>query len=100
MKYIPESVEEAFFERHFEYGDDEETVLSNASKAFSLMESSYKKVTALAEKVEDGECYDTSEAILQFQTLALSREYLEGFLKDMKEEVAKEYREKIKNLLV
>lgn len=72
MGQLPAELEEAFFERNFEYGDDTETMIANVEKSLEIIASAYKKADEITTSIEDGECIDESEAILTFQTLALS----------------------------
>ena len=76
---IRASEEEAFFDQNFQYGDEPETVTENRDTALNLFEKSYREVTALAEMVEDGECYDTASTELAFKRLRLSYLFLQQF---------------------
>ena len=84
---IRTSEEEAFFDQNFQYGDDPETVEENMEKALTLFESSYSEVTAIAEMVEDGECYDTAATELAFKRLRLSYLFLQQFYEGRVEEL-------------
>ena len=50
---IPEIKEEEFFEKHFEYGDDDDTMISNFKCAFSLFCKAYRETAEYGEMAED-----------------------------------------------
>ena len=77
---LPEVIEEAFFERYFECGDDEGTVRANVKKACSVLKAAYETADRIATAAEDGECFDDSQAILAFQTIALAKHFFDEFI--------------------
>lgn len=99
-QYIPDGVEEAFFERYFEYGDDEETVKANATKAIIVLKAAYDKAEGITTSAEDGECFDETEAVLVFQTLSLAYEYAKQFVSSLSENDAKPYREVLAKIVI
>lgn len=72
-------LEEPFFDSHFEYGDDSDTVRANLKKAHDILQKSLDEVERITELMENGECFDESEAILAFQTLALANNFSKQF---------------------
>lgn len=81
MTDLFESIEEVFFERHFEYGDDEDTTKSNYESALEVYFHSYKECSEFAEKITDGEVVDKPSATLALQNLILSYKYVGEFKK-------------------
>lgn len=77
---ITESEEEAFFDRHFDCGDDEETSGRNARTSLELLKEAYDAVKKISELAEDGEYFDEAEAKLSFQKVALAKGYFKRFL--------------------
>lgn len=73
------SLEEVFFERYFEYGDDKETLENNLKIADSLYCENLTKVNNIAEMLDNGLIFDQTEAILAVQTLGLSYKYKTDF---------------------
>lgn len=73
-------LEEPFFDCHFEYGDDLGTVRDNLKKAQDIMVKALAEVEKFTELMENGECFDESEAILAFQTLALANNFSKQFM--------------------
>lgn len=78
---ILQKAEEVFFERHFEYGDDEETMKANYESALEIYFRSYKESSELAEKICDGEVVDIPIATLALQNLIFSHKYVGEFKK-------------------
>lgn len=91
---ITESEEEAFFDRHFDCGDDEETSGHNARISLELLKEAYDAVKRISELAGDGEYFDEAEAKLSFQKLALAKGYFTRFLEmcstDMKAHLTEE----------
>lgn len=70
-----QELEEVFFERYFEPGEDED----NFSKAKELYEEWKEKAEGLAQDMEDGLVVDEVEAILIVQSYCLSKKFFEEF---------------------
>lgn len=84
---IPASMDEEFFEKNFEYGDDEDSVVSNFKKALSLFGFAYKATLRFAELATDGECFEAEEAEREFYSLALGYKYCREFAGMLPEQV-------------
>lgn len=97
---LSEEMQEAFFDRYFEYGDDEETVISNTGKAVKILRAAYKKAEEINDAAENGECFDESEAILAYQTLALSKYYYDQFISMLSEDKRAPYEKVVADILV
>lgn len=97
--YLSEELEEAFFERYFEYGDDMETNVSNAKKALNILKIAYGTAEEITSAAENGECFDEAGAILAFQTLALAKLYLEQFIGSLTVTEQEPYRYAVAELL-
>lgn len=99
MRNISDEMEEAFFERYFEYGDDSETTHANLKKACYVMKKAHEEAERITALVENGECFDESQAILAFQTLALAKNSYEGFLADIPENERAVYQEMVRGII-
>lgn len=77
---LPEELEEAFYERYFEYGDDEDTVRRNVKKACCVFKAAYETADRIAAEAEDGECFDESQVVLAFQTITLAKHFFDEFV--------------------
>lgn len=97
---ISEELQEAFFERYFEYGDDEDIVSANIDKAVHVLRVAYGKAETISEAAENGECFDESEAVLAFQTLALAKHFFEEFCEQLPEAKRASYESKVSEILV
>lgn len=75
------SLEEVFFERHFEYGDDPETYQNNYEKSLDIYSRSNTECADYAEKISDGEVVDIPSVTLALQNLIFSHKYVEQFKK-------------------
>lgn len=75
--------EEMFCEKHFEFGDDEETLVSNFQKALNLFSEAYKQTAVFAEYAEDGEVFSSEEAAESFESLALSFKFCLMFIEEL-----------------
>lgn len=82
-RYLSETEEELFFDRYFEYGEDE--AASNAKMALLLMEKSHEEVKSVAAMAEDGECFDQKAAAQSFKNLALAESFLKQFAEQLPE---------------
>ena len=76
---IPAALDEEFFEKNFEFGDDEESVSANFKKALSLFGFAYKATVRFAELAMNGECFESEDAERDFYSLALSYKYCREF---------------------
>lgn len=83
MDELMVSVEEAFFERYFEYGDDKDTVFSNLESSLDVFFRSHKECSVFAEQISDGEVVDVPTVMLALQNLILSHKYEEQFKKSL-----------------
>lgn len=81
MDEMLESLEEAFFERHFEYGEEQETALSNLDSSLNVYFRSHKDCSLFAEQISDGEVVDVPTVTLALQNLIFSHKYEEQFKK-------------------
>ncbi len=97
---LSEEMQEAFFERYFEYGDDDKTVISNVEKAARVLRVAYEKAEAISDAAENGECFDESEAVLVYQTLALAKHFFGQFCEQLPEEKKAFYESKVSEILV
>lgn len=70
-------LEEVFFERYFEPGED----TYNLQKAKELFEEAKGKAEELAQDFEDGLVVDESESILIVQNYCLAKKFLAEFSK-------------------
>lgn len=77
------SLEQAFVENYFDYGEDCSTVNQNLKKANELYLINYDKVEKIAIDLSDGLMIDQSEAILAIQILCLSNKYKSRFKEDL-----------------
>lgn len=77
------SIEEVFFERHFDYDDDFETTRKNFESALDVYFSSYYQCREFAEKISDGEVVDAPTVSLALQNLALAYKYASEFKKSL-----------------
>lgn len=98
-KYLSEDLEEAFFDRYFVCSDDTDTNIANVKKAIRIMKTAYSNAEKLASAVEDGECFDESEAVLVYQTLALAKLFFEQFVSLFSEEEQEPYRRAVTDIL-
>lgn len=78
QQYV-DSLEEVFFERNFDFGDDPETLQDNLKKAQALFREYEEKANKLAEDVEDGIAFDESDAILIVQSYVFAKKFMESF---------------------
>lgn len=69
---LVESKEEAFFEEHFEYGEELDIVLANFKSSLNLFCKAYKDTLVFGEMAENGEIFDSGVAAKVFSDLALS----------------------------
>lgn len=81
MTDLLQSTEEVFFERYFEYGDDNDTTLDNFKSALDVYFRSYKECSVFAEKISDGEVVDTPTVSLALQNLIFAFKYAGEFKK-------------------
>lgn len=72
-------MEEAFFEQHFDCGDDADTYLDNFHEACVCLKDSYKECEKYAEMIENGEIIDECEVVFQLQVMALAYQYGKQF---------------------
>ena len=82
QQYV-DSLEEVFFERNFEFGDDPDTLQMNLKKAQALFSEYEEKANKLAEDVEDGIAFDESDAILITQSYAFAKKFMESFQNEL-----------------
>lgn len=68
-------LEEVFFERYFEPGED----MENLSRAEKLYDEWKKKAEDLAQDLEDGLVVDDVEAVLTVQTYCLAKKFFKEF---------------------
>lgn len=88
MKFtIPEVKEEEFFEEHFEYGDDNDTVVSNFKTSLNLFGKAYKETLKFGEMAENGEVFESETVAKAFSVLALSYRFCLEFATQMDEPV-------------
>lgn len=78
-----DSLEMVFYERHFDFGDDQETLENNLIIAEKLSAEYQKKAEELAENIEDGIAFDESEAILITQTYIFAKRFEKKFQTDL-----------------
>ena len=81
--HIDERKEETFFELHFDFGDEPDTVADNLKTALNIFSEAYRKTVAFAENAEDGEVFDAELAAVAFDELALSFKYCLLFMKEL-----------------
>lgn len=74
-----DEMEETFFSKHFEFGEDADTVRENLTKAEHLLTVYRPKVEELAEAIEDGLVFDVSDAVLTLQIFSFSAKYRKYF---------------------
>ena len=82
QQYV-DSLEEVFFERNFDFGDDPETLQDNLNKAQALFREYEEKANKLAEDVEDGIAFDESDAILITQSYVFAKKFMERFQSEL-----------------
>jgi hypothetical protein len=82
QQYV-DSLEEVFFERNFDFGDDPETIQDNLNKAQALFSEYEEKANKLAEDVEDGIAFDESDAILITQSYVFAKKFMERFQSEL-----------------
>lgn len=82
QQYV-DSLEEVFFERNFDFGDDPETIQDNLNKAQALFREYEEKANKLAEDVEDGIAFDESDAILITQSYVFAKKFMERFQSEL-----------------
>lgn len=82
QQYV-DSLEEVFFERNFDFGDDPETLHDNLNKAQALFREYEEKANKLAEDVEDGIAFDESDAILITQSYVFAKKFMERFQSEL-----------------
>lgn len=82
QQYV-DSLEEVFFERNFDFGDDPETLQDNLNKAQALFSEYEEKANKLAEDVEDGIAFDESDAILITQSYVFAKKFMERFQSEL-----------------
>ncbi len=70
-----QELEEVFFERYFEPGEDAE----NLSRAEKLYDKWKEKAEDLAQDLEDGLVVDEVEAVLTVQSYCLSKKFMKEF---------------------
>lgn len=70
-----QELEEVFFERNFEPGEDEENLV-RAEKLYGEWKS---RAEHLAQDVEDGLVVDEVEAVLVIQSYCLAKKFLKEF---------------------
>ena len=70
-----QELEEVFFERYFEPGEDEKNILQ-AKKLYAQWKD---KAEALAQDLEDGLVIDEVDAVLTIQSYCLSKKFLREF---------------------
>lgn len=83
MTDLLQSAEEVFFERYFEYEDDEKTMLDNFMSALNVYFQSYKECSLFAESISDGEVVDAPTVSLALQNLILAYKYAGEFKKGL-----------------
>lgn len=93
---LPEELEEAFFDRYFEGGDDVDTVRANARKAGYILKTAYETAERIVAEAEDGECFDESEAVLAFQTIALAKHFFGQFVEALPENEKAQWKNAVK----
>lgn len=96
---LPEELEEAFFERYFEYGDDESTVRANVKKACCVLKAAYETADRITTEAEDGECFDDGQTILAFQTIALAKHFFDDFIVQLSTEEQEQWKNVILNVM-
>lgn len=84
---IPEVKEEAFFEEHFEYGDDNDTAVSNFRISLGIFGNAFKETMEFGEFADNGEVFDSEDAAKAFSNLALSYRFCLEFAKQMEHPV-------------
>lgn len=72
---VVQELEEVFFERNFEPGEDEE----NLSRAKKLYGEWREKAESLAQDLEDGLVIDEVEAVLVIQSYCLAKKFYTEF---------------------
>lgn len=82
QQYV-DSLEEVFFERNFDFGDDPGTLQDNLTKAQALFREYEEKANKLAEDVEDGIAFDETDAILITQSYVFAKKNLERFQSEL-----------------
>lgn len=96
---LSEELEEAFYERYFDYGDEIETVRVNARKAYAVLKTAYGTAERITSEAEDGERFDESETILAFQTLTLAKHFLDQFVSLLPSEEQEQWKNVIDGVL-
>lgn len=81
MNEFLQSAEEAFFERHFDYGNDADTSLANLDSSLNVYYRSHKECSGFAEQISDGEVVDIPTVTLALQNLIFAYKYAEQFKK-------------------
>lgn len=81
MTDLLQSSEEVFFERYFEYAEDNDTTLNNFMSALDVYFCSYKECSEYAESITDGEVVDAPTVSLALQNLIFAFKYACEFKK-------------------
>ena len=88
MKFnIPEIKEEEFFDKHFEYGDDNDTAVSNFRISLGIFGNAFKETMEFGELADNGEVFDSENAAKAFDNLSLSYRFCLEFAKQMEQDV-------------
>lgn len=83
MDEFEQSMEEAFVERNFEYGNEPDISMANLESSLNVYFRSNKECSIFAEQICDGEVTDTPSVILSLQNLIYSHKYEERFKNEL-----------------
>lgn len=74
-----DALENVFFERHFEFGEDIQTVQSNLKIAQTLCQQFDEKACSLANQIVCGEVVESMDAILTIQNYLFAHRFFNRF---------------------
>lgn len=83
MRELFETMEEAFVEGEFDYGDDRKTLEENLDKAKMIFAEELTNSSGFAEKLEDGEVFDIYAALYSLQRMILADRCIDRFQSDL-----------------
>lgn len=83
MDSLMQSAEEAFVERYFDYGDDNDTAMANLESSLNVFFSSNRDCDNFAEQICNGEIVDIPTVTLALQNLIFAHKYEEQFKKSL-----------------
>lgn len=78
-EFYYDSMEEAFAEANFEYGEEKEVIEANLAKAKNIYAEESENVSQFCDKLEDGEVFDECGALFSLQRMILADRFVQTY---------------------